>query len=404
MPLSVDGILFDELSSDPGSPAEGQMWYNTTDHIYKIYRNGAVNYFTDYATFSAHSTNTSNPHQTTFEQARTAGSTLAGSFSMGGFAITSLGAGSAGTDAAQRQWVTDQINSKVKGLDWQDPVINSQTTPPVPTPSEGDRYRITSVAQGVWAGKEDQIATWTSGAWVYTTPIEGFILRDMTSNTYIVYDGSGWGNLGNTVDHNSLLNLATGDYHTQYQLRSEKNANSGYCGLTAGGTIDDTRHGSRSGGSLHSLTSSSGHGFAPQSKFNATADPTVNDDGTAGYVVGSQWINVSNKTDWICLDNSTGAAVWKETTNTASVLASKSGSVLAASFAGNPKKATVTFSTAFADANYAVTVTAVTVNNITHIPVVESQLAGSFVIDMGANNIANLTKVNWIAVKHGESA
>ena len=119
MPLAVDGILYDTLSADPGSPAEGQSWYNTTEKLFKVYRNGSVTSFTDASTFAAHTGNTSNPHSTTLEQARTAGATLAGAINMGGFAITNIAAGSAGTDAAQRQWVTDQVNQKVAGLDWQ---------------------------------------------------------------------------------------------------------------------------------------------------------------------------------------------------------------------------------------------------------------------------------------------
>jgi len=42
MALSTDGIVFDVLSADPGSPVEGQLWYNTTDKQLKGYHNGAV--------------------------------------------------------------------------------------------------------------------------------------------------------------------------------------------------------------------------------------------------------------------------------------------------------------------------------------------------------------------------
>jgi hypothetical protein len=200
-----------------------------------------------------------------------------------------------------------------------------------------------------------------------------------------------------------LLNLTVGDPHTQYQLRSEKNQNSGYCGLTAGGTIDDTRHGSRSGGTLHSLTSSSGHGFQPQSNFAATANPTVNNDGTQGYVAGSEWQNTTNGTVWACISNATGAAVWKELTNIANTLSEKAGTVLNAAFSGNPKKATVTFSTAFADTSYALALGCVTQNSKQFSPSIESKVAGSFVINAGVNNITDLIQIDWQASKNGES-
>ena len=39
---------------------------------------------------------------------------------------------------------------------WQRPVISFLTTPPV-APSKGDRYKVTSVAVGLWVGHEEDI-------------------------------------------------------------------------------------------------------------------------------------------------------------------------------------------------------------------------------------------------------
>jgi len=49
-------------------------------------------------------------------------------------------------------------------------------------------------------------------------------------------------------------------------------------------------------------------------KFDATLAPTVNDDVDLGYVVGSQWYDVTADRCYICLDNSDGAAIWGEIT------------------------------------------------------------------------------------------
>jgi hypothetical protein len=46
------------------------------------------------------------------------------------------------------------------------------------------------------------------------------------------------------------------------------------------------------------------------SNYTAIADPTVNDDESAGYFVGSRWLNTATNTEFICSDNTTGAAVW----------------------------------------------------------------------------------------------
>ncbi|UAT28878.1 tail protein [Dinoroseobacter phage vB_DshP-R7L] len=51
-----------------------------------------------------------------------------------------------------------------------------------------------------------------------------------------------------------------------------------------------------------------------QNNFAATTDPAVGNDNTEGYTVGSVWVNTTADTAWVCLDASTGAAVWTEST------------------------------------------------------------------------------------------
>ena len=47
------------------------------------------------------------------------------------------------------------------------------------------------------------------------------------------------------------------------------------------------------------------------SKFDATEAPGVNDDNTEGFAPGSLWVDVTNKTAYVCTDASTGAAEWE---------------------------------------------------------------------------------------------
>jgi len=47
-------------------------------------------------------------------------------------------------------------------------------------------------------------------------------------------------------------------------------------------------------------------------KYNATTAPTVNDDSTDGYGVGSNWYDTTNDRAYICLDSTPTAAVWKD--------------------------------------------------------------------------------------------
>jgi hypothetical protein len=151
------------------------------------------------------------------------------------------------------------------------------------------------------------------------------------------------------------------------------------------------------------LTSASGAGLKQQSNLAATADPVATDDAAAGYAVGSTWVNVTTDESFTCVDATATAAVWKSTSSAAaSVLAHKAGSVLAATFSG--KTATVTFGTAFGDASYAVTATAVTTGSASYNITVQAQVAGSFDLHKGTSSISGLTQVNWTAIKDGESA
>lgn len=51
-----------------------------------------------------------------------------------------------------------------------------------------------------------------------------------------------------------------------------------------------------------------------KNNFAATVAPAVTDDAGDGYSVGSRWIDVTNDESYICLDATTGAAVWSRTT------------------------------------------------------------------------------------------
>lgn len=49
---------------------------------------------------------------------------------------------------------------------------------------------------------------------------------------------------------------------------------------------------------------------APANNWTAIVPPTVNDDTTGGYTVGSKWFDSVGITTYICSDNTDGAAVW----------------------------------------------------------------------------------------------
>lgn len=57
-------------------------------------------------------------------------------------------------------------------------------------------------------------------------------------------------------------------------------------------------------------------------KLDATSAPTVNNDSTESYSVGSFWLDVSNNETYRCLDATEGAAVWVKTSLTLDELGS----------------------------------------------------------------------------------
>jgi len=90
----------------------------------------------------------------------------------------------------------------------------------------------------------------------------------LRTDTMILYKrntgNTAWDSVGvdaSSVDHGTLSGLLDDD-HTQYQLRTEKGAANGYAGLDASSEVSDSTHGSRSGGSLHSVATTSSAGFA----------------------------------------------------------------------------------------------------------------------------------------------
>jgi hypothetical protein len=51
--------------------------------------------------------------------------------------------------------------------------------------------------------------------------------------------------------------------------------------------------------------------LADRAPYATAADPTTSDDSAAGFIPGSQWLNTSTLTMWVCTDNSSGAAKWR---------------------------------------------------------------------------------------------
>ena len=100
------------------------------------------------------------------------------------------------------------------------------------------------------------------------------------------------------------VSLSGGDMsRTTYDTNTD-----GKVDTAAGGTGLDT---SASTGFPHLL---SGSWQVKKSNLSAVVAPTVNDDSSAGYAIGSEWIDTTQPKAYVCLDTSIGYAVWTEIT------------------------------------------------------------------------------------------
>jgi hypothetical protein len=135
-----------------------------------------------------------------------------------------------------------------------------------------------------------------------------------------------------------------------------------------------------------------------------TVDETLvievaSDPSAAGGTIAPQGSLAIDQTGFLWTKWGATAVDWKKvvTESTSSPFITKSGFVASGTFAGSPKKATITFTTAFSSTAYSIVVTGIDARSWT----IESQLAGSFVINANANQ-ALTGNVFWQAQFNAE--
>lgn len=100
-------------------------------------------------------------------------------------------AGQPGTDGAGS---VDSVDGQtgVVVTEKQTPVISATLTAPPGSPANGNRHIIASPATGAWAGRENQIAEYRSGAWAYFTPTEGWRVWVQAVDLIYHFSGTAW--------------------------------------------------------------------------------------------------------------------------------------------------------------------------------------------------------------------
>lgn len=124
------------------------------------------------------------------------------------------------------------------------------------------------------------------------------------------------------TDHGSLAGLGDDD-HSQYTLLAGRSGGQTLYGGTDASddiTISSTSNATKGDTILadHTvngeLITTGGTGAIDELKYNlaASAAPTVNDDSSAGYAIGSLWIDTTNDNIYRATDVSVGAANWEQ--------------------------------------------------------------------------------------------
>lgn len=260
--LENDIIKMNPLASDPGTPAEGWLWFlAAAAHKLRFRDNAAVKDVGEGAAPGVHdlagaqhgpdtlanlnskvsdgtldkTTDKRDPNAHALAGAEHSVDTLAnlnakvsdadlaneaevikkdgsvaftGDQSMGGKKLTDLPTPTTGSEPATR----DFVDSKIQGLDWQNSVLDELATPPG-SPTEGDRYLVIATATGDWVGHEDDIAEWNGTTWDFTTPNLGFAVWIEATTIQKVWNGTAWVRLGSTIDHQNLTGVTATSHH-----------------------------------------------------------------------------------------------------------------------------------------------------------------------------------------------
>jgi len=394
MAIRINGIIYDELSSDPGAPAEGESWYNTTVDKLKVFANGTLQTVAWDSDLTSHENDTANPHNVTLEQARAEGNAVTGIIKMGNNKIQEVANGVATTDAVNLGQLIDYIAAAEVGDEWQNSVLDKDLTTAPATPGTGDRYIIAGVG-GLWSPFAiNDIVEWSGTAWVLAhTPNEGSTTRVDDENKTYQHNGATWQVLTATQDHGQLIGLGDDD-HTQYLLINgtrmmSGNLDMGNFNVTNVNLVDGVDV------SNHKARHASGGTDEVDGDILDIDWVPTNYTRTTAPVEVSQLVHLTSHLAGIDSALSTlGGEV--------ASLVHKAGFKLPGDFTG--KTVTVTFSSAFADANYTPTAIAETTGGNSYLLTVESITAGSFVISKNTGSTVGLTKVYWTAMKHGESS
>ncbi|WP_193726897.1 DUF2793 domain-containing protein [Paenibacillus guangzhouensis] len=118
--------------------------------------------------------------------------------------------GGSSVDLWSAQKIKNEIELAKHNIEPQASVKNRTTAAPPASPIEADRYVIPSGASGVWAGKQNQIAEWQSGTWMYYPPAVGWTCYVDDEQKIYSWNGTSWVRTGGALQTITAGNGLTG--------------------------------------------------------------------------------------------------------------------------------------------------------------------------------------------------
>jgi len=71
-------------------------------------------------------------------------------------------------------------------------VLSRSLSDPPASPTDGDRYIVASTGINAWVGKDNQIAAFQDGAWMFYAPAEGWLCWIANEDAALGFDGTSW--------------------------------------------------------------------------------------------------------------------------------------------------------------------------------------------------------------------
>jgi hypothetical protein len=183
-------------------------------------------------------------------------------------------------------------------------VASRSLSAPPASPAEGDRYIVKATGIGAFAGKDNQLAQFSSGGWLFYPPRVGWLAFIADEGVLVVWDGNAWvsavSSSGDITELQNLLRLGVGTEADATNPFSAKLNNALWTAKTTGEGGDGAlRY------KLSKEDASKTLSFLFQDNFSGRAEIGLCGDDDFHFKVspdGSTWI------DALILDQATGAA------------------------------------------------------------------------------------------------